>query len=202
MRQPQSHRGPVVLRSRKVSLIESGHINVIWFCLASLKRKFSSQSTLAKMAFMQQAMGTRPLLTISSFYYSMQSDSLTKSKAFGNCGKSKMQVGENWPPFPSAWKDLDCSPRSPEWLKTKTVFCERVEYSLYFLMNLIATEIHLGWQKWCQKKQSNADPCSSYSPLQNQNTSHSFLKSYQHLNTASSKCPNHSTTNIFSIVGI
>lgn len=49
--------------------------------------------------FMQQAVGTRSLLTISSFYCLMQLDSLTKSKALGNCGKSKMQVGEHGPPF-------------------------------------------------------------------------------------------------------
>lgn len=52
------------------------------------------------MVFMQHAVGTTSLLFISSFYFLLQLDGLTKSKFIGNCGKSEKQVGDHGSPTP------------------------------------------------------------------------------------------------------
>lgn len=140
---------PVLLTSRRVSHIGSGHINEVWFCLDYLQGKeSSSQSPLAKMVFMQHAVGTLSLLIISSLL-------------LGNCGKSKKQVGNHvhLPCLPERFQTDLSAPTSDQKSRPSSVVVW--ECSPSFLVNLIVTEIHPGWQKWCQKgSQSNADSCS------------------------------------------
>lgn len=60
------------------------------------KGGFLHRVPLAKIVFMQHAVGATFLLLISSFYFLFQLEGLTKGKLLGKYGKSKKQIGHHW----------------------------------------------------------------------------------------------------------